>query len=739
MKIYTALLLALLTTTSIFSQETKKTKSSVADTLKTKVERVPDSSKKEMKNIKLQEVSISGKKPLIQMEIDKTVVNVGAMISSATSNTMEVLEKTPGVTVDANGGISLNGRGGVMVLIDGRQTYMSAPDLANYLKTLPGSSLDKIELIDNPSSKYDAAGNGIINIKLKKDRTAGIIGSFATGYSQGDLPRTNHSLNLNYNRKKLNVFSNLGYSTDQGFSLDSYQRSFFNDGQQLLRRISLLNNQQNKSNGFNGSLGLDYAVSASTTLGMQVNLSTNDRKSDLGYNTKSFNAGSALDSMGIGQTNSTEDRTNVGLNLNLIHNFGKSGRELSFDASYLKYDGDGDQNTNNEFLYLLPSNSRIYTLKGDYVHPLKNKAKLEAGFKSSLVENNNIANYYTLNGSSVLLDNLRSNDFNYKENINAAYLNAQKAWKYWSVQLGLRMENTNTKGNQFGNAKVAGSQFQRSYTQLFPGVAFMYKLDTTNIRSLSLTLSRRINRPNYQNLNPFVFFRDQYSYTVGNPMLKTQAQFRYELKYQHRRWLRFGLSYNHFIDVILPTTTVVNDIYYTKQDNIGEGYMLLLNTSLNVPVTEWWTSNTDIQLSNIGLKGQTIQSPIHFSTYIARLTVNNQFNFKKGWSAEAGGYYASRDYNGQNVTSGMYRVNAGIQKKIWNDKASIRLNFDDIFHSWVYNNGSLDLGNSQYFQTIKNDTQRICLGFSYRFGSDTFARKSKHRDNALDEEKGRMQ
>jgi hypothetical protein len=727
MKIYTAVLLIILPTAIAFGQTEKKTSS------------VKDSLKRETKDIKLNEVTIKAKKPLIQMEIDKTVVNVGSMISSSTSNTMEVLEKTPGVTVDANGGISLNGRTGVMVLIDGRQTYMSATDLTSYLKSLPGSSLDKIELIDNPSSKYDAAGNGIINIKLKKDRTAGVIGSLATGISQGELARSNHSLNLNYNRKKLNVFSNLGYSKDNNFSFDKYTRNFYNDQKELTSKIALLNDQKNRSQGLNGSLGLDYAVSNSTTFGIQLNLSSNERNANLGYDSKSFNSTNGLDSTSLGNTRSADDRTNIGVNLNVFHTFGKSGKEISFDASYLKYDGDGDQNTNDQFLYLLPATSRIYTLKGDYVHPLKNKAKLEAGFKSSVVDNSNVANYYALNGASAELDNLRSNDFKYLENINAGYLNAQKAWKYWSVQLGLRVENTNAEGEQFGNTDVAGSNFKRSYTQVFPGVVFLYKLDTVNARSISFALTRRINRPNYQNLNPFVFFRDKYSYSVGNPMLRTQAQYRYEIKYQHKRWLRFGLSYNHFIDVILPTTTVINDIFYTKQDNIGEGYMVLLNTGINIPVTEWWTANSDIQFSNIGLKGQTIQAPIHFSTYIVRLNVNNQFNFEKGWSAEAGGYYASRDYNGQTFTSGMYRLNAGIQKKIWNDKGSIRLNFDDILGSWIYNNGSVGLSNAQYFQSIRTDTQRIGIGFAYRFGSDTFARKSKHRDNALDEEKGRMQ
>lgn len=752
MKTYITFLLALLTTSIVVAQNKEKKPVAVKDSLKTAVRdslkvqtkhslkgAAKDSLKKEAKDIKLNEVVIKAKRPLLQVEIDKTVVNVSAMISNATSNTLELLEKTPGVTVDLNGGISLNGKGGVMVLIDGRQTYMSGADLAGYLKSLPGSSLDKIELIDNPSSKYDAAGSAIINLKLKKDRTAGMIGSVATGYNQGKLGRSNHSLNLNYNRKRLNIFTNLGYSSSKSYTFDNNDRNFFSEAGQPTGKVLLFNDQRNNYKGLNTSLGLDYSISPATTFGLQFNLSQNNQTGRLDYDSKSLDALSNLDSIGIGRTLSDDRRTNVGANINVSHIIGKTGRELSFDASYLTYNGEGNQDTNNEFQYILPSDSRIYTLKGDYVHPFKHKGRLEAGFKSSVVDNNNVASYYTILGSERQLDNSRSNDFNYRENINAVYLNAQKTWKSLGVQLGLRMENTNSKGKQLGNAAVMGSEFSKNYTQLFPGVSLLYKLDTTNTNSLALSISRRVNRPNYQLLNPFLFFRDKFSYTTGNPLLNTQCQFRYELKYSYKQKLRLAASYNHFIDVILPTTTVIDDVFIIKQDNIGEGYMFIFSTGLTLKPADWWTLYSDVHLKNIGLKGKTDQSIIDFNTYIATLSLNNQFSFKAGWSAETSGYYESRDYNGQTFTSGRYRVNAGVQKKIWKDKASIRLNLDDIFHSWVNHNGSVGLANAQYFQSIRSDTQRIGLGFSYRFGSDTFARKSKHRDNALDEEKGRMQ
>ena len=179
------------------------------------------------KNIELKEVVVKAKRPLIEQGIDKTVVNVESMISSATSNTLEVLEKTPGVTVGMNGEISLNGKSGILVLIDGRATYMSGQDLAAYLKSLPGGLLDKIELMDNPSSKYDAAGNAIINIRLKKNRVGGFMGSVSMASSQGVYGRNNGAMNLNYNHKKLNVFANLGANREKNYNLDVFDRRFY--------------------------------------------------------------------------------------------------------------------------------------------------------------------------------------------------------------------------------------------------------------------------------------------------------------------------------------------------------------------------------------------------------------------------------------------------------------------------------------------------------------------------------
>lgn len=703
------------------------------------------------KSIELKEVTVKAKKPLIEQEMDKTVVNVESMISSATSNTMEVLEKSPGVSVNNSGEISLNGKSGVMVLIDGRSTYMSGQDLAAYLKSLPGGLLDKIELIDNPSAKYDAAGNAVINIRLKKSRTGGLTGSVSAGLTQGRYARSNDGLNLNYSRRKVNLFANLGYSYEKNYSLDTYDRRFYNASADLISTVNLVNDQIYKNRGFNANFGLDFAATSKTTYGLIVNLNGNKRNGVLDYQTRNYNAQGMLTSTGSGSTVGGDKRANTGFNLNLIHKFNTAGREFSADANYLHYNSkanqllqnltflpDGELAGKSDFVYLIPSDINIYTAKADYVHPMKKQAKLEAGFKSSLIDNENVFDFYNVGNGGQTIDNSQSNHFKYRENINAVYVNGQKSWKRFGAQLGLRVENTQAHGEQLGNEEVQGSSFSKQYTGLFPSAFVSYKLDEKGKNTLGLMAVRRISRPNYQLLNPFLFLSDQYTYNSGNPDLNPQYQNRLELKYQNKQLLNMGLSYNKFTSTLFTTTQIIDSIFINRPDNIAGGFMVLLNTTVSASPTKWWYTNTTLRLSRMGLKGKVYTENMNFKTNVARLELNNYFTISKTLSADLGGYYASRDLNGQAVTSGMCRLNASIQKRIWNGKGSIRLSFDDIFHSWVYHNKSISLRQAEYLQTNTTDTQRIGAAFTYRFGKDTFTRKRRHNNNASDEEKERI-
>ncbi|WP_176885053.1 outer membrane beta-barrel protein [Dyadobacter soli] len=702
------------------------------------------------KSIELGEVVVKAKKPLIEQEMDRTIVNVGSMIGSATSNTFEVLGKTPGVSVNADGEISLNGRAGVMVLIDGRSTYMSGADLAAYLKSLPGGVLDKIELMDNPPARYDAAGNAVIDIRLKKTRTGGLTGRIALGGSQGRYARSNDALNLNYNHRKLNVFANLGYSYEKNYSDDDFSRRYYNEAGALNSKVELKNDQQSAANGYNINLGMDLTATPKTVFGTIINLNGSSRKGDFSYESVQRNALNALIGSGNGSTVSNDTRNNTSINANMLHKFNYKGRELAVDANFLNYQTRGRQDLENRlfnedenmvsrelFRYRTPSDINIYTLKADYVHPLKNKARLEGGFKSSYVDNDFVFNHYNTNEGQMVIDNRRSNHFQYRENINAAYVSGEKRWKRFGMQLGLRLENTIAKGNQLGNDSVLAMRFTQNYAKLFPSIFLNYKVNDKN--AFVLMAVRRINRPNYQMLNPFVFYKDQYTYTAGNPHLIPQYQDRVELKYQHKSFLNMGLSYNRFTNVYFNTIQAKGDTFISRPDNIAQGYMVLLNTSVSGQVTAWWYNSTTLRLSRIAMKGPLYNEPLNYGTNVARLELNNFFNLGNGWNAELGGYYASRDINAQAQISGMFRVNGGIQKKIMKGKGTVAMNFEDLFHSWVYHNRSFSIRQSDYYQINRTDTQRISIALNYKFGKETFLRKRRHNNNASDDEKGRVE
>jgi hypothetical protein len=703
-------------------------------------------------NNQLKEVVVNSKRPLIEQDIDKTIVNVDAMISAATSNTLEVLEKTPGVTVDMNGSITLNGKQGVLVLIDGRVTHMSSQDLASYLKSLPGGMLDKLELMDNPPSKYDAGGGAIINIKLKKNRDRGITGNINSSYSQGILARTANSLNINYNRRKYNWFANIGYSSDGNKSMDITDRMYFTPANEMLARVFLDNTNYYSSRGITSRLGLDYTLSNKTVLGFQVNLQTRPRNDKSIFETRSFDPGMGLDSTNTGTSNSNYRWLNTGANLNFQHKLSKPGRELSGDLNYIRYESDGDQhfsnfvevpgaakNNSGTFRYGLKSGITIYNAKVDYVHPLKNKAGLEAGIKSSIVENDNDSRYYDVTNSGDIPEDSRSNHFIYDENINSAYLSVRKNWKRIGGQLGLRAENTRLKGNQVGNSMVPHSEFRQNFTDVFPTVFISYKLDSLGNNTISGSLARRINRPNYQQFNPFLVFRDNYTYSTGNPELKPNYQYRVELRYNYKQLLTVSFQYGLAVNMLLSSTETIGNIFINRPYNIGEGRFIILNTNLNLKPTKWWMFNSNIGVGHIRAKGTLYSQNLNSNFYSYRLNLLNQFTFKKGWGAELAGFFTGKDFNQQSINNARGRLNSAIQKRIFKDKGSLKLTYEDMFHMWKSKENSIGIKQATYFRLGEFDSHRVGISFSYRFGNETFARKRRHSDNAAENEKARVE
>lgn len=704
------------------------------------------------KKTDLKEVIVTAKKPLIEQDIDKTIVNVESMLSAATSNTLEVLEKTPGITIGTDGEISLNGKSGVLVLIDGRPTYMSGQDLASYLKSLPGGSIDKIELMTNPPAKYDAAGSAVINIRLKRNRLQGFTGNISLNYSHGWRGRSYNSLNLNYLRKKINMFGNISYSKDGNRGEDLGTRIFYNSNNAKLSSIHQENVSLYNANDLTIRLGMDYMYSPNTTFGIIVSKNRRPRTERFDYTNNSYDAIDILDSVGTGITDGNYRWRQNSANFNFQQKLGSVGQEISADLSYINYKNSGEQLLQNyvytssgviddeySFLYTLPSGINIYSAKADYSVPFKNNIKFSAGLKSSLVNNDNKAEYFNISNNTTDPDYGKSNHFKYRENINAVYVNGRRDGKRFGMQLGLRAENTILKGHQLGNAVVQETIFTRTYTRLFPTVFLSYKLDSVGKSTLALSYSRRLIRPNYQQLNPFLFFRDQYSYSSGNPYLNPTYNNTFDLKYSYKQFLSVAFQFDQLSDNVFSATRTVDNIFITQPQNMASGHMLAVQVNLNFTPIKWWTCNLNLATAQFAIRGYAYEEAIDLKMQAYRVNAFNQFRIAKDWNAEMTFQYISKIITWGRVKEGRYRFNTGFQKKVLKGKGSLKLTFEDIMRSWIDKETILGIKQVESYHTYYGDNRRVGLAFSLGFGKETFARKRRHTDNSADDVKGRVE
>lgn len=431
-------------------------------------------------------VTVESKRPFIETKLDKTVVNVDASPTNAGASALDVLEKSPGVMVNSDGAISLRGKQGVIVMMDGKPTYLSATDLANMLKNMPASALDQIEIMTNPSAKYDASGNsGIINIKTKKGKNDGFNGSIMLGYTTSIyrlngstyfLPKSQNSFNFNYRKNKVNIFGNYNPNYFRGRNTLGLHRNFY-DSQTDVLTGSLSQQAYFKFGNNNQTLkvGMDYFADKKNTFGVVAS-----GFAFFGHPTpqtiaESRNAAGVLRSTMVANTENHIDFKNFTGNLNWRHVFDTAGQEWTADFDYVTYsstsdmlltttpyDANGVAGSNLLLKGYLPSHISIYSIKSDYVKPLKN-GRFEAGIKSSWVTNNNVVDYQNWYNEKWYADN-RSNHFIYDENINAAYVNINRQLKKWTLQGGLRLENTIAEGKQI----TSNTSFSRNNTSLFP-------------------------------------------------------------------------------------------------------------------------------------------------------------------------------------------------------------------------------------------------------------------------------
>ena len=697
----------------------------------------------------LKEVAITSLKPVIEVKADKTILNVEGSVNAVGQDALELLRKSPGVIVDKDENLSLSGKNGVQVYVDGRPTPLSGADLAAYLKTLQSSSIESIEIITNPSSKYEAAGNaGIINIKLKKNKSYGTNGSVNLGYSIGTYPKYNGGFSLNNRNKFVNIYGNYNYNKSHN---EMYMNLYRKQLDTLFDQASLMSFS---GHSHNFKAGIDYFINKKSTVGVMINgnisenVFANDSRTPISY----IPSGQLVKTLTA--SNSTAGKRNSG-NLNFNYKYADtSGHELNIDADRGLYRIKSDQMQPNNYYdklgvlystriynFIAPTDIDIYSLKADYEQNFK-KGRLGFGGKTSFVKTANVFNRYDIVSGSRFYDSTRSNSFNYKENINALYVNYNKTFKGLMVQFGVRMENTNLEGVSDGY-KWNGSKFvantdgfKRNYTDFFPSGAITFNKKPTS--QWGLRYSRRIDRPAYQDLNPFEFKLDEYTFQKGNINLRPQYTNSFAITHTYKYTLNTTLNYSHVNDVFtqLIDTAELSKSFITKK-NLATQDVVSLNISY--PFSKKWYSvfsnlnaNYSHYKANFGT-GRTVD----LDAYSFNIYQQHTFKLSKDYTAELSGFYTSPSiWQGTFKSTAMWGVDAGLLKTILKGKGTAKIAVSDIFNTMHWGGTSEFAG--QYIRATGGWESRLFkVNFSYRFGNNQ-VKAERQRKTSQEEENQRV-
>lgn len=695
----------------------------------------------------LAEVKVVAKRPFIEVQADKLIVNVDAHATSAGATALEILRKAPGVRVSHENEISLKGKNEVLIMIDGKQTFLSQDELTKMLAAMPADGIDRIEIIQNPSAKYEASGNaGIINLRLKKDKNLGFNGNAKIGAGKGINWRETASLNLNYRTKKFNAFGNYSFNQRGNTQRTTFSRSVMTDGKETIFNEAFTN--------FNGGpthspkAGIDFFLSEKTTLGLLFstnfyeNESTLDNKISLAgsnpYNYERISAFTTGDSKTDRQV----------YNVNLKHVFDSVGREMNLDFDYSSWNlADHNlldnsyfdaENNQPQMPFRLRSGaaSGVDVLAGkvDFTLPIRKGLSFETGLKSSSVKITNSILYETQDSTrSWLRDNGRSNDFNFDEKIHAGYVNLNRAFnEKWQLQAGLRAEWTINKGISV----TENEENKQNYLNFFPSASLSFQ--PSEKHGLSLAYSRRIDRPSYEDLNPFQEYIDEFTFEKGNPGLQPQFSNSLSLTHTFMGAVSTSVSYSRTNDAfsqILDQNPATRVVFISNQ-NLDRFDNYSLSIGSPIPIKKWWEAY--FNLTGYYSRYQTVYEGNQFDNYRAAISAYAETSFKleKGWNLEASGDYNSPGVWGIFRFSHMGTVNFGASKTVLDGKGKFSLAVDDPFnlgknHVMINVNGiNVDLRD-------KWESRRVHLSFSYKFGNSQ-VKSARRRTTATEEELKRV-
>ncbi len=683
----------------------------------------------------LKEVTVQAMRPTVVAEADKMVVSVEGTALAGGSTAYEVLTKSPGVWVDQDGSIKLNGKAGVQVMLNGKPTYLSAKELQNILQSMPAENIKNLEIIANPSAKYEAEGtSGILNINLKKNETKGMNGSAYAGYQHNEMPGFTAGANLNYKQGKWNSVASLDLAERTFYRTNNMQRTYSANAGQSLEQEAL---ERNRRFVPALRLGTDYELNSKHSIGLMAS-AANYRTHDNIRTSAWLRDGNPQLDLYIDALNKSETKYNNNtLNLHYLGKLDTMGTTLSADADFVTlvsedmstfrntYDSLGNNSPLFSDLLLTenPAYYIIYSGKTDFSRRLGKTGKLELGAKGSYVKSDNELRFYESVDGQKHQDDSRSNHFIYEENIYAAYANYSATFgKKWSLQAGLRAEQTNTKGN----SKTLSQTTKRSYLDLFPSL-FVQQNVNDNYQ-ISYSFSRRINRPRYENLNPFVFYIDPYSLVIGNPQLKPQYTNAFTVTQTLKQNYMLVLGYAKSKDFVTEIHNQVpgEQVVTFQQQNVDDATNM--HATLVAPVrlsNNWQMSNTaTIAYQSFAQQDADQLRENEQVSFSAQTTQNVQLPKDIKMEVNAA-YQGPAAYGFYNIDASWW-LDAGVKRSFLQDKLEVSLAVTDIFRTRRFEGDTMLNGNGITSQQY-HGTQSFRINLRYRFSKGSkFEEKSRN-------------
>lgn len=672
----------------------------------------------------LNEVVVRAEKSTVEIKLDKKVYNVGQDMMVKGGTVSDVLDNVPSVSVDTEGNVSLRGSDNIRILIDGRPS--NAINVAEALRQLPADAIDKVEVITNPSARYDAeGGSGIINIILKKGKNQGFNGTFIA--STG-IPETyGLSANLNYKTEKLNYFTTAGYNyrTNEGGGLTNSQ--YFNEDGSTKSFLDEDRDTKRIRNGFNARAGIEWTIAPNTFWTNAINYQKNSGEDKDLINYNNFDAGHNFTGSSYRLNNADTGSDNVEFTSNLIKNFNDKGHKLTADLSISRNTDDSNSvidaspNFNNT---LNDQVQKQVQLQADYVLPLGKGGQFEAGYKGSFGDLNN--EYYVTDENNVKDPNL-SNNLEYKENINALYTQYGFKINKFSYLFGLRWEDTNIQVNLLDT-----NDFNtKKYNNLFPSAFISYEISDQS--NFTASYSKRLTRPRGRFMNPATNYSSNINIFQGNPDLDPSLTDKYDIGYI-KRWDKVTFNTSAYFEdtkdvfsfVRTPTGELVNGIpvILSRPINLGKEQKFGFEFTLNYTPFKWWKLNSNFNFFNVkstgensytdAVTGETVVQNLdnQANSWFARINSKVTLPYKIDWQLTA--MYNGEQKTAQGKNLGQFGMNTALSKDVMKDKATIAFNISDVFNSRIMKSYTY-LENQTSYSEMQFRKRQFNLSFTYRF------------------------